>query len=83
MYTSSSRPSMKLILHRIIYRSMKSQLRKLDGISPEIDELAVEAVDDAAEGAPLLLNHPVEDDDDHIRPGVIRLEASRASSPAV
>ena len=71
------------MLHRFIYRSMQNHLRKLDGISPDIDELAVEAVEDAAEGAPLLFDASHEGVDDETRPGVIRLEASRSNSPAV
>jgi len=38
----------------IIYRLMTSHIRQLKGISPEIDELAAEAIEEAEEGAPLL-----------------------------
>ncbi|KAI0092617.1 Golgi apparatus membrane protein TVP38 [Irpex rosettiformis] len=38
----------------LTYRSMQSHIRHLSGISPEVDELAAEAVEDASEGAPLL-----------------------------
>lgn len=33
---------------------MTAHIRHLEGLSPEVDELAAEAVEDAAEGAPLL-----------------------------
>lgn len=33
---------------------MTTHIRHLEGLSPEVDELAAEAVEDAAEGAPLL-----------------------------
>ncbi|KAI0776020.1 Golgi apparatus membrane protein TVP38 [Trametes elegans] len=42
----------------IIYRAMRNEIRHLQGISPEIDELAAEAIEEAAEeGAPLLGPH--------------------------
>ncbi|KAJ3528280.1 hypothetical protein NM688_g8019 [Phlebia brevispora] len=64
----------------VIYRSMQAHLRKLDGISPEVDELAAEAVEEAIEGAPLLRDY---EDEDEERPGAIRLDRSRSRSPAV
>ena len=38
---------------------MQAHIRKLngDGLTPEVDELAAEAVEDAIEGAPLLGNY--------------------------
>ncbi|THH02411.1 hypothetical protein EW026_g436 [Hermanssonia centrifuga] len=47
----------------IIYRSMQAHIRKLEGIPPEIDELAAEAVEDAGEGAPLLRNYSSDEDE--------------------
>ncbi|PCH41266.1 hypothetical protein WOLCODRAFT_137281 [Wolfiporia cocos MD-104 SS10] len=38
----------------IVYRAMQSEIRRLQGLSPEVDELAVEALEEAEEGAPLL-----------------------------
>ncbi|KZT71582.1 Golgi apparatus membrane protein TVP38 [Daedalea quercina L-15889] len=42
----------------IIYRAMQTEIRRLQGISPDVEELAAEAieeaVEDAEEGAPLL-----------------------------
>ena len=35
---------------------MQAHIRHLDGLPPAVDELAAEAVDEAAEGAPLLGN---------------------------
>ena len=56
---------------------MQSHIRHLSGIDPEIDELAAEAVEDAAsEGAPLLGNRSAESIDeesiDTIRPSGLR-----------
>ena len=54
---------------RIVYRSMQAHIRHLDGLPPEVDELAAEAVEDAVEGAPLLSNYSsdsvVEEDEIH------------------
>lgn len=36
---------------------MQVEIRRLQGISPEIDELAAEALEEAEEGAPLLRNY--------------------------
>lgn len=36
---------------------MQAHIRHLDGLSPEVDELAAEAVEEATEGAPLLGNY--------------------------
>ena len=48
---------------------MQAHIRKLDGLSPEVDELAAEAVEDAVEGAPLLGNYSAESlDDEPIQP---------------
>ncbi|OSX60366.1 hypothetical protein POSPLADRAFT_1040570 [Postia placenta MAD-698-R-SB12] len=41
----------------IVYRAMQVEIRRLQGISPEIDELAAEALEEAEEGAPLLRNY--------------------------
>jgi len=71
----------------IIYRSMEQHLRHLKGISPEIDELAAEAIEEAVgEGAPLLgpgnysadtLDLSEEEED------TIRAPRSRPTSPDV
>ncbi|KAI0921307.1 Tlg2-vesicle protein [Taiwanofungus camphoratus] len=48
-----------LVTGWIVYRAMQAEIRRLQGVSPEIDELAVEAIEEAEEGAPLLGNsHP-------------------------
>ncbi|TFK94706.1 Golgi apparatus membrane protein TVP38 [Polyporus arcularius HHB13444] len=41
----------------IIYRLMKKEILHLQGVPPEIDELAAEAIEEAEEGAPLLGHH--------------------------
>ncbi|KAI0750901.1 Golgi apparatus membrane protein TVP38 [Daedaleopsis nitida] len=41
----------------IIYRLMRKEILHLQGIPPEIDELAAEAIEEAEEGAPLLGHH--------------------------
>ncbi|KAI0722878.1 Golgi apparatus membrane protein TVP38 [Earliella scabrosa] len=41
----------------IIYRLMRREILHLQGIPPEIDELAAEAIEEAEEGAPLLGHH--------------------------
>ncbi|TCD67687.1 Tlg2-vesicle protein [Steccherinum ochraceum] len=63
----------------IIYRSMTAHIRHLKGISPDIDELAAEAVEEADEGAPLLNNYSTEsvDEERTIRPAA----RSRSVSP--
>ncbi|OCH84178.1 Golgi apparatus membrane protein TVP38 [Obba rivulosa] len=38
----------------VIYRAMKAEIRRLQDLPPEVDELAAEAIEDAEEGAPLL-----------------------------
>ncbi|KAJ8483323.1 hypothetical protein ONZ51_g4781 [Trametes cubensis] len=38
----------------IIYRAMRNEILHLQGVPPEIDELAAEAIEEAEEGAPLL-----------------------------
>ncbi|CDO68714.1 hypothetical protein BN946_scf184652.g41 [Trametes cinnabarina] len=42
---------------RIIYRAMRQEILHLDGVPPEVDELAAEAIEEAEEGAPLLGPH--------------------------
>jgi len=63
----------------IIYRSMQAHIRHLHGISPDIDELAAEAVEEASEGAPLLNNFSAEslDEESTVRPNA----RSRLVSP--
>lgn len=43
---------------RIVYRAMQTEIRHLQGVPPDVEELAAEAieevVEDAEEGAPLL-----------------------------
>lgn len=47
---------------------MKGHLRHLEGLPADVDELAAEAVEDAAEGAPLLGNYSSESlDEESIR----------------
>lgn len=58
---------------------MQSHIRNLKGISPEVDELAAEAVEDAGEGAPLLNNYSTDDLDDEER--TLRPTRSRSASP--
>jgi hypothetical protein len=41
-------------IYRLVYTLVQKHIRSLSGISPEIDELAAEAVEDAEEDAPLL-----------------------------
>jgi len=41
----------------IIYRAMQTEIRRLEGIPPEVDELAAEALEEAEEGAPLLRSY--------------------------
>ncbi|EKM59350.1 uncharacterized protein PHACADRAFT_249783 [Phanerochaete carnosa HHB-10118-sp] len=48
--------SVAIIAGLIIFRSMKAHIRHLEGIPPEVDELAAEALEEASEGAPLLGN---------------------------
>lgn len=63
----------------IIYRSMQSHIRHLKGLSPEVDELAAEAVEEAGEGAPLLGNLSSDSLDDEER--TLRPLRSRSASP--
>lgn len=61
---------------------MRAHIRKLDGLSPEVDELAAEAVEDAAEGAPLLNNYSsdtIEEEEIHS----IHRDRQRSLSPGV
>lgn len=63
---------------------MQAHIRKLDGLSPEIDELAAEAVEDAVEGAPLLGNYSTESvDDDELETRPPRRDRQRSLSPGV
>ena len=62
---------------------MRAHLRKLDGIPPEIDELAAEAVEDAAEGAPLLANFSSESLNEEEEIHSIRRDGQRSLSPSV
>ncbi|OJT10205.1 Golgi apparatus membrane protein TVP38 [Trametes pubescens] len=41
----------------VIYRAMRKEILHLQGVPPEIDELAAEAIEEAEEGAPLLGPH--------------------------
>ncbi|KAI0832518.1 Golgi apparatus membrane protein TVP38 [Trametes gibbosa] len=41
----------------VIYRAMRKEILHLQGVPPEIDELAAEALEEAEEGAPLLGPH--------------------------
>jgi hypothetical protein len=63
---------------RLVYRSMQSHIRHLDGMSPEVDELAAEAIDDAGEHAPLLNSYSSESVDDE---SVSTIRPSRPRSP--
>lgn len=52
-------PALWLMLQAsIVYRAMQTEIRHLQGVSPDVEELAAEAieevVEDAEEGAPLL-----------------------------
>lgn len=52
-------PALWLILQSsIVYRAMQTEIRNLQGVPPDVEELAAEAieevVEDAEEGAPLL-----------------------------
>ena len=63
---------------------MQSHIRHLDGIPPEVDELAAEAIEEATEGAPLLGNYSSdasradEESTSTIRPGRTRSVNSTA-----
>lgn len=46
-----------LMPYRIIYRAMRTEILHLQGVPPEVDELAAEALEEAEEGAPLLGPH--------------------------
>lgn len=60
---------------------MQSHIRHLEGIPPEVDELAAEAVEEAGEGAPLLGNYSSDSlAEDEER--TIRAPNSRSVSPA-
>ncbi|OBZ76629.1 Golgi apparatus membrane protein TVP38 [Grifola frondosa] len=45
---------MAAIASWVIYRAMQTEIRHLQGIPPEVDELAAEAIEEAEEGSPLL-----------------------------
>ena len=70
------------VLDRIVYRSMQAHIRKLDGLPPEVDELAAEAIEDAIEGAPLLGNYSSESVDEQRDTQTI-LRDRRSLSPGV
>lgn len=60
---------------------MQSHIRHLDGVPPEVDELAAEAVEEAGEGAPLLGSYSADsllEDEER----TIRAPNSRSVSPA-
>lgn len=42
------------VSRRLIYTLVQGHIRKLEGLSPEVDELAAEAVEQYSEEAPLL-----------------------------
>ena len=60
---------------------MQSHIKHLDGVPPEVDELAAEAVEEDGEGAPLLGNYSsdslLEDEE-----RTIRAPNSRSVSPS-
>ncbi len=60
---------------------MQSHIRHLKGISPEVDELAAEAVEDAGEGAPLLGGHSTDSLEDDLSETTLRPVRSRSASP--
>ncbi|KAI0796582.1 Golgi apparatus membrane protein TVP38 [Abortiporus biennis] len=68
-----------LLTSWVIYRSMQAHIRHLKGVSPEIDELAAEAIEEAEEGAPLLNNFSSDSLGDEER--TIRAPRSRSLSP--
>lgn len=41
-------------VHRLVYTLVQRHIRKLQGIPPEVDELAAEAIEDFGEEEPLL-----------------------------
>jgi len=49
----------------VIYRAMQKEVRRLQGLPPDVDELAAEAIEEASEGAPLLGEYP-EDSSDRV-----------------
>ena len=61
---------------------MQSHIRHLEGLPPAIDELAAEAVEEAAEGAPLLGNYSSDSlvtDEESV--STVRPHRSRSLSP--
>ena len=71
------------MLLRIIYRSMQAHIRHLEDLPPDVDELAAEAVDEAAEGAPLLGNYSsdsVQADEESVN--IVRPKRTRSTSSA-
>lgn len=60
---------------------MQAHIRHLDGISPEVDELAAEAVESAGEGAPLLGSYS-SDSVDEESVSTVRPSRARSTSPA-
>ncbi|KAI0747440.1 Golgi apparatus membrane protein TVP38 [Irpex lacteus] len=65
----------------LTYRSMQSHIRHLSGISPDVDELAAEAVEDAGEGAPLLGNRSSESLDEEGSVSTIRPSRPHSTAP--
>ncbi|KAI0693579.1 hypothetical protein BC835DRAFT_1067469 [Cytidiella melzeri] len=65
----------------LIYRSMQSHIRHLEGMPPDVDELAAEAVEDAEEGAPLLVSYSSESLDEEESVSTIRPSRQRSTSP--
>lgn len=59
---------------------MQAHIRHLDGMSPEVDELAAEAVESAGEGAPLLGNYS-SDSVDEESVSTVRPSRARSTSP--
>lgn len=58
---------------------MQSHIRHIEGIPPDVDELAAEAVEDAGEGAPLLASYSSESVDEEESVSTVR--PSRPRSP--
>ncbi|KAI0347336.1 Golgi apparatus membrane protein TVP38 [Trametopsis cervina] len=70
-----------LVASWLTYRAMQSHIRHLDGISPDLDELAAEAVDEAAEGAPLLRSYSSDSLDEEESVSTVRPSRARSPSP--
>lgn len=61
---------------------MRSHIRHLKGVPPEVDELAAEAIEEADEGAPLLNSYSSESLGDEESTSTIRPTKARSSSPS-